>query len=553
MESSSAKSIAVALIIGYGSPTFGIDAVATKRPLSALGKQKLAIVWTSERPEEDQQEDQEEGAAESLATMCRLFGTYLQSGKNRWAPFSKVTCRDSSSADWRLIMSRTKAQVEVELWRQRYGKKRMLDSFTLPTAVKTLETLSDEFMVYLLSVWVKDLLPFAFQVDRSKLARNTDLIKDKIHLYSKAYSIPYPPERLVVYRGEAIKKDGFYLGYPVGTADLQEDIDSLQPEEEPSKGKGKSKKDKNTQPIKDISWRLQFTDPSQNKGRILWAQNSKGSSVINSEVKQVISNYYTDRSDEDQEELLTKLSDSLTDLFVGTIKVGYFGVRYGFPVLQSDTSLFVNEMRFFGFLAEFRSGLLKGFTFHLDLWPQILEESGTEQPAEFGGHRFIFGYKFIFNIDYFVSNLHITPKIGGWTFKTSLPVGTEEDGNRELIVFETSNDLSLGLSGGLEFVDREFMIDLWVSRTVSIPSTSSEIPDASSVATSNFGVDGYYSLGSFDLFGVRMIPSALLFSFFEETTLSKTSTASTETSESSDVRSIRFEQAFYGLGLAVSW
>ena len=224
---------------------------------------------------------------------------------------------------------------------------------------------------------------------------------------------------------------------------------------------------------------------------------------------------------------------------------GFLGLRYGIPGPSEKT--FIAKSRFFGLLAEIRSGIFDGLSLYLDQVPEVRETAApidittgeaTEQEIVYGWQRKFLGWSFRkeFNSP-IIQHIDIKPSIGMWNFKLRPPVTSDNGDVTDVQTVTITQAWSIGAEVGIEKYTKFVNFRLWGGRDfqLNLPGKNKNI------SSTRYGFDAFIN-GPQISKRFRILP--FLFADVDKLEL----TDSTENGGSTIL-----SLTYYGLGVAFGW
>lgn len=223
----------------------------------------------------------------------------------------------------------------------------------------------------------------------------------------------------------------------------------------------------------------------------------------------------------------------------------YAGVRYGKQVFSGNEIL--KDSYFIGVFAESRGGLLNGLQLYYDFAPKT-EARVEDKHVELSWSRLNVGYGFSIQTDFFINRLEFMPKIGVWNFDMTLPVYLST-GSLITKSFKLKNRPCFAFEGRAEILSSWYTLRAWAAYDAALRLGAL---DLSSIESIRYGIDTFFHSGyKFELFKKPYNMNFMAFVLFESVKLSSSEKGS-ET-EVFSVKEVSYENAYLGLGAAISW
>ncbi|MGE0173207.1 MAG: hypothetical protein AB7T49_10490 [Oligoflexales bacterium] len=433
---------------------------------------------------------------------CEHFGDAFslsgQDGEIKFGLVTEFSCylntkllvgEKMDNADWILTMEDSTEEVFINLFYRPggTGKRIMEASYAMNSSEKTIMALSDQRVARDIARMLLDLVPLTGTINLAEASSGYLTPSQKL----------FPlPEEIAIYRLSYNVKAHRWLSYVVAKAK-----------------KGTAKQD---------SYKVSYNEVLQPSERTLWFQDAKGKgknfSAIEPQLNSSLQRYGL-------------VPNFLSKIFTDSLAKGYAGLRYGFPVGNSDPLL--SKTRMVGILAEIRGGPAEGVRWYWDFAPNVKADvDGAE--SSYTWSRVSFGWSFGFNPNFILSRIDVQPRLGLMDFDAKLPI-TAEDGTVTQERFRLKNAMSLGLGGGAEWMSPLFLTRLWAN-------TDTSFDKKASVRTMRAGLDIFIDFMRFSNF----LESSLIAFFAAESINLKKESENT-------IQGISYSLAFAGFGFTVTW
>lgn len=525
--------------LGLAVLTLAVFAGAT--PLTANTELGIDVVFL---PPTEEAAGQGASAEANLKRACSIINDAFVSRKSaRWfMPFSTTNCRTASKllsetespARWRLTIDVNDATLIFKLILDPNAGtndvKEKMDSenedvwqeLRINTGKYTIGLLNDEKLMGSVATYLVDSLPYSFRFTYDDFSDNGNQIlgPEMTEKSTQTKSIYYP-EKIIVYTLIFDGTQRIFRPHVLGRATKSTDATR-----------------------KQVTWNYTGEKIPEAKNVVLLGHNSTGRSRMQKKINGAIQKrikFLIERANRNGG--LTSFSglESIASAVTNNFSAGYAGVRYGIPILKSDP--LVSKASFIGVTSQFRAGPLSGFKLFVDIWPEV-KANFYDVDSKFGGHRALVGWSFRMDLDDVslpFDSLLLTPQLGAWNFRMVLPV-EDELGVFSTIEFNIENAPSLAIELAVESSNSWYLVQPFVSRSIGAGTKKQ-------VSMLRLGIDAAFAPPNWQLFSGKV--SLLLFSFLESATFPR-STSSTLANHD-EIQSVKYTQAFGGLGGAYSW
>lgn len=468
---------------------------------------------------------------------CKTLGNSFKVRKSslQHGGFNKFKCyelfkskKQIKKRNWQLLVLDGKNRVYLDVYYypnpKKSSDKTLMARFSFSSSENTFKALADKKIARKISYLLLDQLPFSRVISKKNWERKKFSSKDikpkkKKKKKTKKKKISNP-EKLNPYRN-----------YYLYTLSYSKESSRWEPN---YLGLGKKSKSKTTKKSIIYNWKIiKDGNPLDNQKAIIFASHYKGRSFDKEELEKHV--FYN----------LKKygISDKPNNLLLDTIASGYTGIRYGIPILKK-TNIIAKSSTVSAF-ADIRGGPIKGLRFMYDLAPKVSEIYTDGQIAEFSWNRVSLGLSMGIEYDFWLTNrIDIMPKIGLTNFKANLPVTNSETGQTTIAPFKLNNEYALGVEVGIEKASPWFLVRAWGS------SDFAGIGGATgSVSNIRGGIDTYW-----ELFNIgNMFDFELLIFALGERIKMTPSEKTTSSTGSATANAIKFNLAFTGVGITISW
>ncbi len=532
-----------------------------------VGHAKIVLVKSKSRALPDNKKNRKNHRKE-FKKACSNIGRALTVGKGPWGfgVFGSFSCYNGkrrisgkkTRPNWVVEIVDGIKQTQITIYR--LGKTKLkVSSVTMPPSEFTHTFLSDVEFVDLVSYSLMDGMPMGMMVSKSMLTDNPPTFKGRYPRAGRSYrfkhGLPDPPEELMLYTLDRNVKRGTWDAEVVGTAKVAKLV------EPKVVGKKKKKRLKGGKIHYEGSSSLSRAAASG----AIWAQNSKGPGMASAELGELINDAHLNLSAAAKggrfDDFMAGDLGSLADMFIDSIAGGYLGLRYGLQVIpgddiQSDTSIF-------SLLVEIRGGPLKGMRYYYDKVPEVkrtetvvneFDETETEEETSITWSRHVVGFSWGFGLGDLVDQVTFDPKIGIWTYNSTLISSYAEDGETvaSVSIFDLGTTVSVALEVGLEWLSDWYTVRGWYA----IDSGVSLVETGGTITSNRFGIDGFFEAGPmFSLFGFPVKTALLAFYFYENVSIESSSVDPDAALEEGEVEitGIEYESGYAGAGVLISW
>lgn len=469
-------------------------------------------------------------SSEDQEAVCNNIQTGFSSVNGFWGlvGFPMVKC--SLSKDVSVDQQRLSLHLSLSKGRLRFVahapfSKEYIGRGVIPGKSWDVKEFKDPKIVSTIALAIFERLPFLGVVSTKEL-KFGEVFHSRV-AESNRHPKLEPPKHIILYRLNYDQKGKMWLPDIVATGVRA----------------GKSVKEGKAQ---TISWKLTKSsrDISKLEDEYLFVHKSRGPSGRNKMVGKILQEQRKNFTENQNN--VADVDSSFTNEIMKFVPGGFVGARYGIPV--GDSAVF-EESTFFGAIAEVRSGVLDGFRFYLDIWPEMSETYGGQE-ATFGGQRVLFGWSYDLHVDYIISHVSIVPTLGYWAYRADLPVEIFNSDDYEIVSFDAKNTLSLGGVLAVDRVTPYYILQGWVAKDFGINFQKSN--EAVQVDSTRLGLDLLVHLPFWDANKMGFTLSLLTFGLHEQVALQKVSLDG-NISDSTVIEGIEYKKNYVGGGIAISW
>jgi hypothetical protein len=472
-------------------------------------------------------------ALERLKKICEIVGNSFtnKNSSNPFMPFSSTTCYNNTeklvgqsvSSPWTIAVNVDQDEIVLRLIFDPAGADLAAIVSAAKSATEPWEEIrikGGKYAAGLVSYLV-DSLPFAYRITPDHISPDGKKIILTQEATSKEKSkLNRLPNTLVIYTLKYDQFDPVFRAHKLGVGI----------------------RTKNG--ISQNQWNYRGETLPKTMETAIWAHNAAGRKALQSKILPRIQKRVSHlaRTAESQGGIdAFKQFNALAAAFTNNIAAGYTGIRYGVPLLRSDA--LSNKSAFIGVAAQFRSGILEGVKVFADIWPHV-KATIKDTEAELGGKRILAGWSFRYNLELLnvpITAVSITPQLGIWNFALKVPV-SDPSGEFRSQNFSIKNAPSLAVELAAELAKDWYLIQPFIAKSAGLRGSAE-------VSMLRVGADAVIAPKSWTVLGGHY--SLLTFAFLESTDFPRS--AAEKTSEDNTIQSIRYTQAYSGIGVAYSW